>query len=410
MNDFYKVIKNKMVWICALGYFVDMFDLVLFGIVRIPSLKDIGVHEDQIHSIGAQLLNYQMAGLIAGGFIWGLWGDKAGRLKTLFASIFIYSLANILNAFVTNVEMYAVLRFIAGFGLAGELGVAVTLLAEILPQKIRGLGTMIIGFSGFLGAISAAVTASYFSWKITYLAGGIVGFTLLITRFSAQESLLFSNSKVQNKFHQSLKMLFTSKERLWKYFKLLLVGVPIWYVAGILIYFAPEFAKELNITEPVLAGSAILWCYVGSLLGDISSGVISQIVKSRKKAIFCFLLTIFISVSCYFFLLKGATAFQFYIICFLLGIGNGYWTLLITMSAEHFGTNLRATVSTSIPNLIRGSVIPLSFLFQLGNQYFSRLQSAWYLGLICLFIAFLSLKALQDTFHNHLDYREELSH
>ncbi len=165
MNEFYKVIKNKMVWICALGYFVDMFDLVLFGIVRIPSLKDIGVHEEQIHSIGAQLLNFQMAGLIVGGFIWGLWGDKAGRLKTLFASIFIYSLANILNAFVTNVEIYAVLRFIAGFGLAGELGVAVTLLTEILPQKIRGLVTMIIGFAVFLGAISAALVANYFLGK-----------------------------------------------------------------------------------------------------------------------------------------------------------------------------------------------------------------------------------------------------
>lgn len=407
MNDFYYALKNKMVWICALGYFVDMFDLVLFGIVRVPSLKDIGVAEDQIHAIGAQLLNYQMAGLIAGGFIWGLWGDKAGRLKTLFASIFIYSLANILNAFVTQVETYAVLRFVAGFGLAGELGVAVTLLTEILPQKIRGLGTMIIGFAGFLGAISAALTANYFSWKIAYITGGTVGLALLITRVSAQESFLFSNSKVKNTFHQTLQILFTSKERLIKYLKLLLVGVPIWYVAGILIYFAPEFANELNIKEPVSAGSAIMWCYVGSLLGDIFSGFLSQVLQSRKKSIFCFLLVILFSFNFYFFFLNGASAIQLYFICFLLGIGNGYWTLLITMSAENFGTNLRATVSTSIPNLVRGAVIPLSFLFQFGTQHFSKLQTAWSLGWMCLLIAFLSLTLLPETFHHHMDYQEE---
>jgi len=305
MSELNTVLKNKMVWICALGYFVDMFDLVLFGIVRIPSLKALGVAEIDIQKIGAQLLNYQMTGLIIGGFFWGLMGDKVGRLKTLFASIFLYSLANLLNAFIINIDYYAFLRFLAGFGLAGELGVAVTLIAEILPKNNRGFGTTIIGFAGFLGAICAALTARYSTWKIIYLIGGIIGFILLITRLSAHESILFSKSNQKNQFHKTIKLLFTSRDRVWRYFKLILVGIPIWFVSGILIYFSPEFSKELNVDGTVLAGSAILWCYMGSLLGDIFSGYISQKLKSRKKAINFFLwLLCFVIIGYVFFTSK----------------------------------------------------------------------------------------------------------
>jgi len=403
-----EILKSKMVWICALGYLVDIYDLVLFGVVRVPSLRDLGIQDGDLQSVGAHILNYQMAGMLIGGFVWGLLGDKIGRVRILFASIATYSLANLLNALAFNIEIYSALRFLAGFGLAGELGIALTLVAEILPQNKRGYGTTIVGLAGFIGAIIASFTATLVTWRISYVLGGALGFFLLFLRLRSQESPLFSSiNEVPTHFRGSLVQLFSSRERILNYFKIIMVGIPIWYISGILMYFAPEFAKSLGITGPVLAGYAILWNYSGAAIGDISSGVISQILQSRKRVILIFLGILMLVLPTYFVWLRGAEPFCFYLVCFLFGVGNGYWALAIGVAAELFGTNLRATVSTSVPNLIRGAVIPMIFVFQFLKSRFGDLQGAFILGAAVILVAGICLISIEETFRRDLNFIEK---
>ena len=394
------------VLVAALGYMVDMYDLFLFSIVRVPSLKALGLDETRLLGEGIFLLNLQMAGLLVGGIVWGIIGDKKGRLSVLFGSILIYSLANIGNGLVTTLDQYAILRFVAGFGLAGELGAGITLVAEILPKAIRGYGTTLVATMGVLGAILAYVITYLFDWRLSFFIGGGLGIVLLILRISVFESGMFEKLKIRNIKRGNLVMLFGNKIRLTKYLNSILIGLPIWFVTGILITFSPEFGKALGLAEPVDAGKAVLFFFTGQVAGDIISGFLSQYLKSRKKVILLFIVMSFFFVTTYLlFPTRGLTTF--YILCSCLGVCNGYWTLFVTVAAELFGTNLRATVATSAPNFVRGATIPLTALFIIGKNNFGVAYGALAVAVIAYGIALLALRFLEETYSKDLDYTEE---
>lgn len=394
------------VMVAALGYMVDMYDLFLFNIVRVPSLKAIGVPDDRLLDDGIFLLNLQMAGLLIGGLVWGILGDKRGRLSVLFGSILIYSLANIGNGFATTLGQYAALRFVAGFGLAGELGAGVTLVAEILPKAIRGWGTTLVATMGLLGSISAYFTANLFEWRISYFIGGGLGLLLLVLRVSVFESSMFDKLKNRDIKRGNVLLLFSTRERAIKYVNSILIGFPIWFVVGILITFSFEFGKEIGLSEPVNAGKAVMLTFAGQVVGDLLSGFLSQRFKSRRRVIGLFVASSFVFVLVYL-LVPISDINMFYLLCVMLGLCNGYWTLFITVGAELFGTNLRATVATTVPNFVRASVIPMAAMFQFLRPSMGMLYGALIVGVVAFGIAAIALYNLEETFSKDLDYTDE---
>jgi MFS family permease len=395
------------VGVAALGYFVDIFDLLLFSIVRQASLKDLGVPENELLDQGVLLINTQMAGLLVGGVLWGVLGDKRGRLSVLFGSIFLYSIANIANAFVWDVPSYAVLRFIAGVGLAGELGAAITLVSEMLPRETRAWGTTTVAAVGILGAVFAGVVGDLVHWRTAYLIGGGMGLALLVLRFQMLESGMFERvSKSSKVVRGDFLMLFRSAARFRKFLNCVLIGVPIWFVIGILITFSPELATALGVAEPVAAGKAVMWSYLGLSVGDLLSGAISQKMRSRKKVVFGFLILTWGLVTLYCY---GPTLSVqgFYALCVGLGLGVGYWAVFVTIGAEQFGTNLRATVATSVPNFVRGSVVLLTTGFQFAQAHWGKIHGAYAVGCVSLLIAFFALWGLEETHAKDLDFLEE---
>ncbi|PSR53194.1 MFS transporter [Adhaeribacter arboris] len=393
------------VLVAALGYLVDMYDLFLFNIVRVPSLKDLGLAEEDLFHKGLLILDVQMAGMLIGGILWGILGDKKGRLSVLFGSILLYSLANIANGFVTSYEQYLPLRFIAGVGLAGELGAGITLVAEILPKEIRGWGTTLVATVGVFGAILAYFVASTFDWRVSYFVGGGLGLLLLLMRVRVFESGVFLHLKNKHVKRGNFIMLFSSGTRFTKYLYSILIGTPIWFVSGVLIFFSPEFGAALGVTEPIVAGKAVMLAFAGQVAGDMVSGYLSQRFKSRKKGMLIFLLGSY-SFMLVYLLAKTQSLTTFYIFCAALGFFNGYWTLFITIAAELFGTNLRATVATTVPNFVRASVIPISALFVFAKGHFGLTIGAALVGALIVGIALLALSRLEETFPKDLDYEE----
>lgn len=392
--------------VAALGYFVDVFDLLLFSIVRIQSLKDLGVSGDELLSSGIYLLNMQMAGLLIGGIVWGVWGDKMGRVSVLFGSILLYSVANIANGMVQSVDQYAVLRFIAGVGLAGELGAGVTLVSELMPRRYRGLGTTFIATIGVLGAVFAAVVADMTGWRTAYFIGGGMGLSLLLLRMQVHESGMFTAVKqagAKIKRGNILKLL--RPDLLKKYICVILVGAPCWGVVGILITFSPEFAKAFGMLDIPTAGTAVLVGYVGVSIGDMCSGLISQKLKSRRKAVVVFLLLTALSTLWYMFV-PHPTLFAFYTACFLLGLGVGYWAMFVQMGAEQFGTDIRATAATSIPNMVRGSTIFVTMSFHALVPLAGVVHAGLIVMSVVILMAFIAVYLLEETFHTDLDYTE----
>jgi MFS transporter, putative metabolite:H+ symporter len=414
-------ILNINVVIAALGYFVDIYDLLLFGIVRVVSLKSIGIPEDQLLDKGVFLINAQMAGMLVGGLLWGVLGDRKGRVTVLFGSIAMYSLANIANAFIEYAgpyafESYAILRFVAGVGLAGELGCAITLVSETMSKETRGYGTTIVAAVGILGAVVAALIGDAFSWQTAYIIGGVMGLALLVFRVSMFESGMFAQAKESNVPKGDIRMLFHPFPRFLKYLRCILIGVPVWFVVGILVTFSPELAKDIGVIDPISAGKSIMWCYIGLSAGDLASGFLSQWIKSRRKAIGLFLGITAALILSYIFAPEifgtaaggaGLTAPMFYALCTGLGFGVGYWAVFVTVAAEQFGTNLRATVATSVPNFVRGSVVPLTLTFQYLHPHFGLRGGALWVGAAAMGIAFLALFFMQETYGKDLDYLEK---
>lgn len=391
--------------VAALGYFVDIYDLILFSIVRIESLKGIGVPDDQILSQGVLLLNMQMGGMLIGGLIWGVLGDKRGRLSVLFGSIIMYSLANIANGFVQTVPQYAALRFVAGIGLAGELGAGITLVSEILPPQTRGYGTMIVATVGILGAVVASLVGDAFDWRIAYFVGGGMGLALLVLRIGVAESGMFEGIKRTAAVRGNFLSLVTSPATRWKYLRVVLVGVPIWYVVGILITFSPEFGRAMEMSALPQAGRAVMFCYIGLAIGDFASGSLSQIIRSRNRVVRLFLLltTAFIAT---YFAFAHVSLPVFYAVCLLLGVAAGYWAVFVTIASEQFGTNIRATATTTAPNFVRGAVVALTTLFEMLRPGVGIRGSAMIVGALALAIAFLSLRGLEETYGKDLNYVE----
>lgn len=394
--------------VAALGYFVDIYDLLLFSIVRRPSLMALGVPEDQLFAQGEFLLQVQMTGLLIGGIIWGVMGDKRGRLSVLFGSILLYSLANIANGLVTSVPQYAVLRFISGIGLAGELGAGITLVSEVLPARLRAYGTTLVASVGLMGAVLANVIAKTFDWQIAYFIGGGLGLLLLLARVSVLESGIFIKIKTAAVKRGHFISLFTHGKRFKRFMGCIFIGLPIWFVIGILITFSPEFAKALGITEKIAAGDAVMYSYIGLAVGDMASGFISQAIRSRRQVVllYIFLTAVFILVYL-FYPIQSAT--MFYVACFLLGVGIGYWALFVTIAAEQFGTNLRSTVATTVPNFIRGTVVPITMLFGFlrDDLQLGVVNGALLVGALTIVIGLFALRSVEETFGRDLNFLEE---
>jgi len=404
-------VLNATVIVAALGYFVDVYDLILFGMVRISSLTDLGLSGDKLNSVGVDLHNWQMWGMMLGGIFWGILGDKKGRLSVLFASILTYSVANIANGMITSVDGYALWRFVAGFGLAGELGVGITLVAESMTKETRGYGTMLVASIGVTGAIVAAILTNYFHWRTVYYIGGGLGLSLLLLRISVIESEMFSHTKEQNIQKGNFFQLFSNKETFVKYLKCILIGIPIWWLIGFLIIYASIFVKVSHIDTPLDFAKEqpviIMLYYIGLTFGDILSGFVSQILESRKKAVLWFIPFMVLFSLIYFFVpIHSKTIF--YTLCVLLGISSGYWAIFITIAAEQFGTNIRSTVSTTAPNFVRGAFVLLNYMLIACMYFFNNnlLLSVLIVGVITFGAALWALFTLPETFGKELDYTE----
>ena len=398
-----------LILVASFGYFVDIFDLILYNIVKKESLiEGLGLSPEQYVENEVFLFQMRMLGMMVGGILWGVLGDKKGRVSVLFGSILLYSLANLLNAFVVNIEQYAWMRFLAGVGLAGELGAAITLVSETMHKDKRGYGTMIVVTLGALGAVAAFQIGSRLGWKGAYITGGVLGLALLALRAGTFESGMFHEMKQQGTSRGNFLMLFTNRSRLIKYLACIVIGLPVWYVVGILISLSERFAPVLNIQGSISNGESIMYCYLGLSAGDLFSGLLSQWFRSRRKIIIGYLLTCFLLCLVFLFT-KNLSAPMFYGLSFLLGAGTGYWALFVTNASEQFGTNLRATVTSTVPNFVRGAfyLIGLGFT-SLSESFFSGniIYGALLIGVICFLLAIAGVLVVKETFGKELDYVE----
>jgi putative MFS transporter len=395
----------------GLGFFVDIYDLLLFNIVRRSSFRDLGVAESAMKNIGEKIISWQMIGLTIGGIAWGILGDKRGRKSVLFGSILLYSLASIANGFVQDVSQYTWLRFIAGLGLAGELGASITLTSELLPKEKRGLAAAIIATSGVMGTITAyfIFRLSGGDWRLCYFIGGGMGLALLFLRVSVLESRIYDAMKNLEIQRGNFLMFFNNRQRFASYLRSIFIGLPVWYIIGVLISFSDEFAKEFGIKgfdQPL----ALMLQYLALAFGDMSAGFISNFIQSRKKTLYIFYAITALFIILFFSLKGGGSATNMYLICMGLGFGSGISVLYITMSAEQFGTNLRATAAISIPNLVRGCLPLILLLFQiLRSQRLSGnyVTGAWLTGIIVMLIGLVSVIYSKETFGRDLDFVEQ---
>ncbi len=419
-------LKYGIIIVASLGYFVDIYDLILFNVVKKESLTAImvGASSEEIKNTGLFLFNMQMIGMLVGGLLWGILGDKRGRLSVLFGSILLYSAANLINAFVTSIPVYAVVRVIAGIGLAGELGTGITLVTETMHREKRGYGTMIIVSFGALGAVLAALVgawgdslAAFFSgiisqpvakWQAAYIIGGGLGLMLLLLRIGTVESGMFKNVLNTETTRGNFLYLFSNKERLLKYFKCILIGLPIWFIVGIIVANAELiWSKELGVAGKIENGFAVMYTYIGLSAGDFLSGILSQIWRSRRKVVMLYIGFCVAAIVYFFFFAQGISVNGFYFLCFLLGTATGFWALFVTIAAEQFGTNIRSTVTNTTPNFVRGSVPLITWSFQsLVTLQFGNIMSAFVVGMVCMALSFWATYGSEETFSKDLDYTE----
>ena len=399
---------NVIVIVAALGYFVDIYDLILFGIVKNPSLIDIGItSKEALFSQGNFLLNMQMAGMLLGGIVWGILGDKRGRLSTLFITILLYSLANIANGFVQTFEQYAWLRLISGFGLAGELGIGITLVSEVMSKESRGMAASFVSGIGIAGSALAFLIAEKFNWRVAYWAGGGLGLLLLVMRVAVHESGMFEKTKEEGVIRGDFFSLFTNFSRFKKFILCIVLAIPTWYTVSVLTINAPTLAQDaLHITGEVKGSFSVMWHYIGAALGSFMFGYISLKLQSRRKAIAWSVIGMAVLTAIYFSLF-GASPALFYFVLFLLGIPmGGLWALFITTTSEQFGTNIRATVTTSAPNFVRGATILITYLFALFTSYRGVWMAGIWVGVIFLGLALVATYFLDESYGKGLDYNE----
>ena len=395
----------SLIAVAALGYFVDIYDLIVFNVVKNESLKALGFFGEALKNNEIYLFNVQMTGMLLGGILWGILGDRKGRVSVLFGSIFLYSVANIANAFVTSIESYALWRFIAGLGLAGELGAGITLITENMDRQKRGYGTMIIVTFGALGAVAASLVGKNFGWQTTYITGGCMGLALLLLRAGAFESGLYEQAKLQTHIKRgNFFMLFSNAQTLKKYLACIGIGLPVWFVIGVLINLSNRFAANNNIAIDV--ADCVMYAYLGLSVGDLLSGLLSQFMKSRKKVVLIYLISCLL-LSFGFLFIEGTSTDYYQLMSFLLGAATGYWALFVTVASEQFGTNIRSTVTNTVPNFVRGAVVPITLGFKWLSTYYSITIAAAIVGSICIFIALLSNWYVEETFDKDMNYYEQ---
>jgi MFS transporter, putative metabolite:H+ symporter len=393
--------------VAALGYFVDIYDLLLFGIIRVPSLKSLGLTDDQVTLQGEGIIMWQMAGLLIGGIIWGVMGDKRGRLSVLFGSILLYSLANIANGFVENVTQYKIIRFVAGLGLAGELGAGITLVSELIAKEKRGIATSMVAGIGLTGAVVAFIMKQNFDWRTCYFIGGGMGLILLMLRVSVFESGMYHDVKKLEVQRGNFFMLFSKPERFKRYLLSILIGLPTWFVIGVLVTFSSEFGKQMGIQEKIDPGKAIMFAYAAISAGDILIGFISQWMQSRKKALYLFYAITVLFMILFFTAQWNGSAAGMYWICAGLGFGTGFWAIFVTIGAEQFGTNLRSTAATTIPNMVRGMLTVFILpLFQFLRGITDYVTGGWVAAIIIMTITIIASYFTQETFNKDLNFVE----
>lgn len=401
-------IFTTAVFVAALGYFVDIYDLLLFGIIRVPSLMDMGIDKEMVKTIGEEIISWQMWGLLIGGIIWGVMGDKKGRLSVLFGSILLYSLANILNGFVQTVPQYKWIRFVAGIGLAGELGAGITLVSELIVKEKRGIATSLVAGIGLSGAVVAFFLKQHFSWRICYFIGGGMGFILLLLRISVFESELYKNVKHQAEVRKGdFLMLFNNADRLKRYVLNILIGLPTWLCIGVLVTFSKEFGEALGIQEPIDPGKSIMYAYAAISIGDILIGFLSNYLKSRKTALYIYFAVTLLFIILFFMPHINNSAQRMYWICAGIGLGTGYWAIFVTMAAEQFGTNLRATTATTIPNMVRGMLAVLILpLFQWLRHFTNYYHAGMITAAVIMFVSIVAVVMVKETFGKDLNFYE----
>lgn len=391
----------------ALGYFVDIYDLLLFGIIRKSSLQSLGLSPQEVLTQGEFIISVQMVGLMLGGILWGVLGDKKGRLSVLFGSILLYSIANIVNGMVQTVEQYALLRFVAGVGLAGELGAGITLVSELLSKEKRGIGTSLVAGIGLTGAVFAYFLSKQFDWRTCYIIGGAMGLMLLVLRVSVFESGMFNQVKQMDVSKGNFLAFFTNKTRFFNYTRCILIGLPTWFVIGVLVTFSDKFGVELGITEIIEPGRAIMFAYVGISIGDVVIGLVSQWLRSRKKALYIFyLLTMVFMVL--FFTQQGGSSANMYLICAGLGFATGFWAIFVTIAAEQFGTNLRATAATTVPNMVRGALPLMILLFKWLREHTDYITGGIITAVIIMAITWVAAYYTKETFGKDLRFVEHI--
>jgi MFS transporter, putative metabolite:H+ symporter len=404
-NEITRNVFNITVIVAALGYFVDIYDLILFNIIKKSSLLGIGVTASSVNDVGIYLYNLQMFGMLVGGIVWGILGDKKGRMSALFLTILIYSLANIANGFVHTIFQYEILRFIAGFGLAGELGLGITLVSEVMTKEKRGWGTSIVAGVGILGAVLAYLV-SKLGWQQAYWFGGGLGLVLLGLRIYIHESGMFKKVKEQVEVARgNFFMVFTSKKQFIKYLLCILVGLPVWFVIGILIANSDQFAEVMKIKGGIEVGKSIMFHYSGAAIGSLVTGWLCQVFHSRKKSVNIALISITVFTIA-FFACNNASSSLFYLIMFLLGVGQGYWGVFVTIASEQFGTNIRSTITTTVPNFVRGSLVLMTMWWKGMKPSLGILESAMIVGAVVMVLAFIATNMMQETFGKDLDYNE----
>ncbi len=394
------------VLVAALGYFVDVVDLWLFSNLRVTSLRDLGLTAEEITDKGALLLNLQQVGLLLGSIIWGVMGDRRGRASVMFGSIFLYSVGNILNAFVTSVPQYAFLRFITGVGLAGEIGAGITLVCEILPKDKRGIGTTFVTGLGVAGAILAALMGKYLSWRMAFFVGGCMGLTLLMLRVLTHDSGLFERmKKTQGVKRGSILQLMSKRDTAIRFISCIVSGLPVYLTFSIFAVFSPELAPAIGIAEPVVVADVMLCVSVGLTLGDVLAGLLSQLMRQRKAPLVLMVIgNCLVAVT----ILSGmfTSSLAFLVLVGLLGLTSGYWACLITTAAEQFGTNIRATVTTMVPNLVRATAIPITIAFVEMRRFFSIQDTVWVVTAVVFACTFWGLSHIRESFNTDLDFYE----
>lgn len=415
-----------LIVVAALGYFVDIYDLVLFNVVKKASLEALQLAGAMQEKNEILLFNWQMTGMMLGGILWGILGDKKGRLSVLFGSILMYSIANIANAFIQvgDLTTYSIVRFIAGVGLAGELGAGITLVVETMSKEKRGYGTMIIVTFGALGAVfasivgkqgalfaeltNAALNTHFVDWQMAYIVGGLLGIFLLLLRAGTIESVMFKGIEKQIISKGNFFSLFAGKEIFLKYLKCILIGLPVWFIVGVLISLSVGISKQIGI-EGVLTGTAIMYAYIGLSVGDLISGLLSQLFKTRRKVVIAYLFASTILTLLFLFPISKSLSL-FYFMCFALGTATGYWALFVTIASEQFGTNIRSTVTNTVPNFVRGAVVPITLLYKFIEPLFGdengKIISALIVGVICIALALYSILTVKETFNKDLNYVE----